>query len=178
MCYPVALGIAALVMSAASTAASVAAQNSAARATKKSAEDAANADAAALALQAQQISDKGTQEGLEIRRQAMLTRGTLLTALADTGIEGRSPLREIYNVTLKEGEAITAAESNVTAALMQNRADLERVRVQAEGRKRMAKSVNPYAAGLQIASSGVQGFASGYTMGKGLQSPTPTGGTG
>jgi hypothetical protein len=167
MCYPVAFAIAAAAISAAGTVAQASAARSQAKSTAKAAEEAAQADFQALQLQAQQISAKGAAEGLDIKRQAMQTKGTLVAAQADTQVTGATPLRELYNVSLKEGEALEAASSNTAGLLAQNRADMRKVQVQASNRAREAYSKVPSSAlvGLQIAGGSLSAGASAYETG-------------
>lgn len=164
MCTPVAAVM--TIMTVASTAAQIGAQRSQAKATARAAEDAAKADYEALSLQARQISEKGTAEGLAIKREALRTRGTLIASQMQSGVTGASPLREVMTVRLKEQEALAAAEGNVAGALMQNRAEMSKIRATAQGRVNEAYSRVPSSAlaGLQIATSGLQGYATGAEL--------------
>lgn len=168
MCVPaVAIAVASIAISTASTIAQAQQARTMAKTQADSARRAAEADQAALELQAAQISAKGAQEGLDIKRQALLTKGTLAAAQAETGVSGMTPLRELYNVQLKEGEALDAASKNTAGLLMQNRADMNKVQVQASNRAREAFSKVPSSAltGLQIAGGALSAGSAGYETG-------------
>jgi hypothetical protein len=151
-------------------------QNKAAYAAADSASNAATADYAAVSDAADQVNVQANAEALKLRREALVERGRLVAAQSETGFIGNSPLVELNNQRLKEQEALGTVDYNRGNALMQNSRDMSKIFAAATGRYNEAKStrVNPFAAGLMIATSGVQGAGTGYTLYEGMTKPKGT----
>jgi hypothetical protein len=140
---------------------------------QENAAKAAQGDYLALEERGKQINQKATQEALSLKRQALLERGRLSAAQAETGFVGKSPLREMYNMRLKEREALGTLQANTAGALAQNSLDAAKVSTVAQSRYNEAASmrVSSLTAGLQIAGSGLEGGASGVQFGQAITRP-------
>jgi len=160
-------------LSMATTAYGIKSQNDQAKVSAESASNAAAADYQAISAAAEQTNAAANAEALKMKRQALIERGRLIAAQSEAGFIGNSPLRELLNQRLKEQEALGALETNQANALAQNSREANKVFITAQSRYNDAKSrrVSGVASGLMIASAGMQGAASGYSLYNGLTKP-------
>jgi len=168
----VALGIVSA-LSMASAAYGIKSQNDQAQAAGESANTAAAADYQAVSAAGEQVNAQASAEALKLKRQALIERGRLVATQSETGFFGNSPLREMLVSRLKEREALGTVGTNQANALVQNSRDMNSIFTTAMSRYNEARSrrVGGAAAGLMIASSGVEGAAEGYNMGSLLIKP-------
>lgn len=148
-------------------------QNDQAEVQAASAKNAATADYMAVDAAATQTGQAANQEALKLKRQALIERGRIVAAQSETGFFGNSPLREMLNAKLKEREALGTNRYNLGNAMEQGGRDSAKVFADETSRVNEARSrvTNYWAAGLQIASAGVQGGAAGYGLYKGATKP-------
>jgi uncharacterized membrane protein len=113
---------------------------------------------------------------MKLKRQALLERGRLTAAQSEAGFIGNSPLREMLNQRLKEQEALGTLGTNQANALVQNTRESTKIFTMAQSRynEAMSRRTNPWASGLMIATSGVQGAASGYSLYDSITKPKRT----
>lgn len=158
-------------LAAGGTAYSVKKQNDAAEVSAESAKSAAAADYMAVADAAKQTNAAASSEALKLKRQALVERGRIVSAQSEAGFIGNSPLREMLVARTKEAEALGTTQVNQANALVQNTRDSAKIFATSQGRVNEARAayVNPFAAGLMIASSSVEGAGRGYTYGSTLK---------
>ena len=168
----VALGIVSA-LSMASAAYGIKSQNDQAQAAGESANTAAAADYQAVSAAGEQVNAQASAEALKLKRQALIERGRLVATQSETGFFGNSPLREMLVARLKEKEGLGAIGVNQANALVQNSRDANKVFTSNMSRynEAMSRRTNSAAAGLMIASAGIQGGVEGYTLGKALTEP-------
>jgi len=145
-------------------------QNDVAEVQAQVAKNAAGADYMAVADAANQTNAAAAGEALKLKRQALIERGRIVSAQAETNFIGNSPLREMLIARTKEAEALGTTRVNQANALVQGGRDSAKVFANEQGRINEARAafVNPWAAGLMIASSGVEGAGKGYMYSKDL----------
>lgn len=163
--------IAMAALAAGGTAYSINQQNKAADVAAESAKNAATADYMATTDAAEQTNAAAAAEALKLKRQALIERGRIMSAQSETGFIGNSPLREMLVARTKEAEALGTTQVNQTNALVQNSRDSAKIFSVAQGRVNEARAayVNPFAAGLMIATSGAEGVGKGYMYGSALK---------
>jgi len=146
-------------------------QNKATAVASESAKSAAAADYMATTDAAEQTNAAAAGEAMKLKRQALIERGRIVSAQSETGFSGNSPLREMLVARTKEAEALGTTKVNQANALVQNSRDSAKIFSVAQGRVNEARAafVNPFAAGLMIATSGVEGAGKGYTYGSSLK---------
>jgi tetrahydromethanopterin S-methyltransferase subunit F len=170
MCNPILIAtIAMAALSVGSTVVGIQNQNNAAEAAGESANNAAKADYQAVSDAANQTNASANAEAVKMKRQALIERGRLTAAQSEAGFIGNSPLREMLNQRLKEQEALGTLDTNQANALVQNSRDSNKIFTNDMSRynEAMSRRTNSLAAGLMIATSGVQGASSGYSLYKG-----------
>ena len=152
-------------LAAGGTAMSISQQNKQTKVMEEAAKSAAAADYMATTDAAEQTNAAAAGEAMKLKRQALIERGRIVSAQSETGFIGNSPLREMLVARTKEAEALGTTQVNQTNALVQNSRDSAKVFATAQGRVNEARAafVNPFAAGLMIATSGVEGAGKGYT---------------
>ena len=152
-------------LAAGGTTMSISQQNKQTKVMEESAKSAAAADYMATTDAAEQTNAAAASEAMKLKRQALIERGRIVSAQSETGFIGNSPLREMLVARTKEAEALGTTQVNQTNALVQNSRDSAKVFATAQGRVNEARAafVNPFAAGLMIATSGVEGAGKGYT---------------
>jgi hypothetical protein len=154
-------------LAAGGTAYSVSEQNKATKVTEESAKSSAAADYMATTDAAEQTNAAAAGEAMKLKRQALVERGRIVSAQSETGFIGNSPLREMLIARTKEAEALGTTQTNLANALTQNSRDTAKIFSVAQSRVNEAKAnyASPWAAGLMIATSGVEGAGKGYTYG-------------
>ena len=165
--------IAMAALAAGGTAYGIKKQNDAAEVAADSAKSSAAADYMAVSDAADQTNKAAANEALKLKRMALIERGRIMAAQSETGFIGNSPLREMLNARLKEREALGTTRFNQETALVQNSRESGKIFADATGRVNQARAsvTGGWAAGLMIASSGVEGGAQGYNMYKGMTKP-------
>lgn len=158
-------------LAAGGTAMSISAQNKQTKVMEETAKSAAAADYMATTDAAEQTNAAAAGEALKLKRQALIERGRIVSAQSETGFIGNSPLREMLIARTKEAEALGTTQTNLANALTQNSRDTAKIFSTAQGRVNEARAayVNPFAAGLMIATSGAEGAGKGYTYGSALK---------
>jgi hypothetical protein len=179
MCDAVTVGLAISMagLSAGNVAAQIHSQGKQAQAAGESATNAATADYMATSEAADQTNAAANAEALKLKRQALIERGRLIAAQSETGFIGNSPIRELNNQRLREQEALGTLEVNQANALVQNSRESNKIFSNAQSRfnEAIAGRTGGLAAGLMIASGGVQGGVQGYTLGRGIMKPKQKG---
>ncbi|MDA8169198.1 MAG: hypothetical protein M0Z59_05795 [Nitrospiraceae bacterium] len=155
-------------LSAGSTAASIVGQNKQARAETEAANKAAQADYDSLEQKQKEIAEQESLQQFERERQGRRERA-LMTVNAG-GLSGNTLLREQLNSMLQESFDIGILKQNKENQTGQTLRDMNAVYAQAQGRRNAAvsKMISPLMAGLQIGTSGLQGYETGYTIAKQL----------
>lgn len=116
---------------------------------------AAVADAAQTAIQQGQINDRATQDMSDRAREAMIERGRLRTAAADSGLGGLSDDRLESASYFAEGTDIARIEGNRGRAMEQAGAAATGRQAAISSRMAAVKQPSLIGAGLQIAGAGV-----------------------
>ena len=152
-------------------------QNDAAKVEEESAKNAAAGDYQAIEAGAEQTTKAANQQALQLKRMALVERGRIMAAQAETNFMGNSPLRELLNARLKEKEALGTNRYNEAGALLEGGRDSAKVFANATSRVNEAKSryTNQWAAGLMIATAGIEGGTKGYVLGKQIKKPAQGG---
>ena len=171
LCEPITLAVAFAGIAAASSAVGIIGQNKAMVEEAENANVAAMADYAALEDQAKQTGDQARAEAARIKLNNMREEATIRTATGENGMGGASSLREVQAAHLAASGNISVLETNYANTLQQNAREIGKIAMTNRGRVGAARSrmVGAAAAGLQIGAAGMQGAASGYSLGKSYQ---------
>lgn len=172
MCEPTTIiaGIG-MVAAAAGTAVSVKQQNDLADNQMEAADNAAQADYNATAERQSQIRSQADDQKLERKRAVMRERAQIRTASAESGLNGIES-RFLEATQLNQDLALGAIDENTVNNIVQTQRDNDKTFAVQTGRINEAKSkkLGGASAGLQVATSGLTGYTTGYSAGKTLSS--------
>jgi len=155
-------------LSIATTAMSVMETNSSAEREADNANNAAAADYAALEEQARQTDDVYKAEAAKSQLEALRLNASVRVAQGESGLSGKTSLREQAALRLKAATELSTLETNRTNDAVQAAGAVGKVSITNKGRigDANAKRVGAAAAGLQIVGSGLEGGYKGYQVGQ------------
>jgi len=146
----------------------VEAQNEAAEAQADAAIDAFEVNIAQLQNQQGEINRAAAVEKFQRTLQGMRARAKFRAAAADAGVSGSSFNRLLGNTFMQESVDSGNTEEGRQARISQTFQEMNAIRVNSQSalNQAIANSIDPWAGTLRVVSSGAQGAASGYSMGK------------
>lgn len=119
----------------------------------------------------QNILQETSFEDFTRQRQALRERGSLRAAIAETGVLGNTPIRQLNQAFFQEGLDVGnisgVGQQRVAQSQAQRQAEATRTagRISvSQAQERSVRSPNPFLAGLSIASSGASGFLFGQSL--------------
>ena len=170
MCSITAVAIISAAMSAVSSYASIQSQNKAIKADMEAAKEASEANQVALQDAEKQAKNKEAIDKMKRQILGMKERSALRASMADAGVDGNSPLREIAVSYIAEGFDKDMIEENADNTYLQlRREQVENTRRgRATIRSLQSRVVSPLAATLKISNAGLRGYTSGSRFGKKL----------
>lgn len=141
-------------------------RNQQARQLIKHANIAAALDYNAIEEQQTQINKASQLEQVERAKQAMRERSRLKAAMSDANVTGLTPLRELAASYLQQEYDVGVMKANQEYKLGESERGKYLVEANRQSRILQARSqmTNPFLALLQIGSSALSGFGSGYQM--------------
>lgn len=184
MCEPVSISIA-MAAAMAAMAASSASQQAKAEGNAKDTQRKGHIEAvkgmnrndADYRLQTRDKADEANHQLTEVNLSALRNKGTVLTAIGESGLEGNSMdrvLRITENDSSKEKMAITDNYNRDYATIFATQVvNQENTKSMIRGSGKLLSTPN-FAHALNIAGAAVQGGASGYSTGKSMQGSTPS----
>jgi hypothetical protein len=119
-----------------------------------------------------QINEAAALEAFQRQRQGLRETGALRARIAETGVLGNTPLRQLNRAAFGQEFDVGLIEANRQGRIAQTIADRDAFArevstnlAELNFRRSQISSPNPFLAGLQILSGGVSGFSTGEQLG-------------
>ena len=143
------------------------------------ANEAAAFDRRAIIDQMNEQNEASAQESLSRQLQGLRERGRIIATQADSGTTGQSALSVLNASIAAESRDQSTIEANRNSGMQQSMRDGVAADARRRGRvnnaisTQKANSVSKSAARAQMVNSGIQGFQTGWSVGKSLSGAMP-----